>query len=132
VETEAGFVAIGNVNLYYEIAGNGQPLVLIHAGVADSRQWNNEFVDLSQDYRVLRYDLRGYGKSCPVDGEFSHMGDLIALLDKHQFHQPLILIGCSMGGSLAMDFAFEHPSSVKTLVLVSSGPSGLSLDVPSH
>jgi pimeloyl-ACP methyl ester carboxylesterase len=74
VETETGFVTIGNANLYYEIAGNGQPIVLVHAGVADSRQWNNEFADLSQDYRVLRYDMRGYGKSYPADGEFSHMG----------------------------------------------------------
>ncbi|MEJ2620824.1 MAG: alpha/beta hydrolase [Candidatus Thiodiazotropha sp.] len=60
------------------------------------------------------------------------MGDLIALLGKHQLHQSLVLIGCSMGGSLAMDFALEHPSPVSPLVLVGSGPSGLSLDVPSH
>jgi pimeloyl-ACP methyl ester carboxylesterase len=132
METESDFLAIGSAHLYYEMAGNGQPIVLIHAGVADNRQWNNEFVDLSQDYRVLRYDLRGYGKSCPVDGEFSHMGDLIALLDKHHLDQSLVLIGCSMGGSLAVDFALEHPSSVKALVLVGSGPSGLCLDVPNH
>jgi pimeloyl-ACP methyl ester carboxylesterase len=59
-------------------------------------------------------------------------GDLRALFDKHQFHQPAVLIGCSMGGCLAMDFAFEHPSSVKALVLVGSGPSDLSLDLPSY
>jgi pimeloyl-ACP methyl ester carboxylesterase len=132
VEIESGFVTIGSANLYYEIAGKGQPLVLVHAGVADSRQWNNEFADFSQDYRVLRYDLRGYGKSSPSAGEFSHMGDLNALLEKHHLHQPSVLIGCSMGGCLAMDFAFEHPSFVKALILVGSGPSGLSLDVPSH
>jgi pimeloyl-ACP methyl ester carboxylesterase len=132
VETVSGYACIDKANLYYEIAGDGQPVILIHAGVADSRQWNNEFVDFSQDHLVLRYDLRGYGKSYPVDGEFSHMGDLIALLDKHHLDQPLVLIGCSMGGSLALDFAFEHPSLVKALVLLGSGPSGLRLDVPSH
>ncbi len=129
METESGFVGIGNANLYYEVAGEGQPLVFIHAGVADSRQWNNEFVHFAQDYRVLRYDLRGYGKSSPVEGEYSHLGDLVALLDEIGLHQPLVVIGCSMGGSLAMNFALEHPSRVNALVMVGSGPSGLRLDV---
>jgi pimeloyl-ACP methyl ester carboxylesterase len=132
METESGFVEIGNAHLYYELAGEGQPIVLIHAGVADSRQWNNEFALFAQDFRILRYDLRGYGKSNPVEGEFSHMGDLIALLDQLGFRQSLVLIGCSMGGGLAMNFALAHPSRVKALVMVGSGPSGLSLDVPDH
>jgi len=132
VETESGFVGNGNASLYYELAGEGQPFVLIHAGVADSRQWNNEFAYFAQDFRVLRYDLRGYGKSSPVEGEFSHMGDLIAVLDQHGFQQRLVLIGSSMGGGLAMDFALVHPSRVKALVMVGSGPSGLVLDVPNH
>jgi pimeloyl-ACP methyl ester carboxylesterase len=132
METDSGYMEIGGARLYYELAGEGQPIVLIHAGVADSRQWNNEFARFAQGYRVLRYDLRGYGKSSPVEGEFSHMGDLIALLDHLGLHQPLVLIGCSMGGGLAMDFALGHPSRVKALVMVGSGPSGLSLDVADH
>lgn len=132
METESGFVRIGNADLYYELAGEGQPIVLIHAGVADSRQWNNEFVSFARDFRMLRYDLRGYGKSIPVDGEFSHMGDLVALLDRHRFYRSLVLIGCSMGGGLAMDFALTYPSRVKALVMVGSGPSGLDLEVPGH
>lgn len=132
METESGFVRNGNAELYYEIAGEGQPLVLIHAGVADSRQWNHEFVHFAQDFRVLRYDMRGYGKSIPVEGEFSHMGDLIAVLDRLGFHLPIVLIGCSIGGSLALDFTLAHPSRVRALILVGSGPSGLRLDVPSH
>jgi len=132
METESGFIKIGNANLYYELAGEGQPLVLIHAGVADSRQWDNEFAHFAQDFRTLRYDMRGYGKSLPVNGEFSHIGDLIALLDHLGFHIPLVLIGCSMGGGMALDFALAHPSRVKALVMVGSGPSGLILDVPSH
>lgn len=132
METESGFTEIGDANLYYELAGEGQPLVLIHAGVADNRQWNNEFAHFAQDYRVLRYDLRGYGRSHPVEGEFSHLGDLTALLEQLGLREPLVLIGCSRGGSLAMDFALEHPSRVKALVMVGSAPSGLFLDVPSH
>lgn len=132
MKTETGYTKIGEANLYYELAGTGQPIVFIHAGVADSRQWNNEFVHFAEDFRVLRYDQRGFGKSLPVDGEFSHLADLLALLEHIGFHQPLLLIGCSMGGGLAMDFVLEHPARVKGVVMVGSGPSGLSLDVPSH
>jgi pimeloyl-ACP methyl ester carboxylesterase len=103
---------------------------MIHAGVADSRQWNNEFSHFAQRYRVLRYDLRGYGRSEPVEGEFSHMGDLVALLDHLRIHEPLVVMGCSMGGGLAMDFALAYPSRVAALIMVDSGPSGLELDVP--
>jgi 2-hydroxy-6-oxonona-2,4-dienedioate hydrolase len=132
IHTEAGFAPIGNAKLYYEIAGQGQPLVMIHAGVADSRQWNNEFSRFAGNFRVLRYDLRGYGKSEPVDGDFSHMGDLIALLDHVRIKEAVAAMGCSMGGGLAMDFALARPSQLKALVMVDAGPSGLKLDVPAH
>jgi len=127
---KSGFVKNGNAQIYYETAGNGSPFVMIHAGVADSRQWNNEFAFFANKYRVLRHDLRGYGKSEPVDGEFSHMGDLVAVLDALEFHEPLIMMGCSMGGGLAMDFALTNPSRAKALIMVCSAPSGLELDVP--
>jgi pimeloyl-ACP methyl ester carboxylesterase len=130
LQSESGLAAIGNARIYYEIAGEGQPFVMIHAGVADSRQWNNEFVHFARRFRVLRYDLRGYGKSEPVDGEFSHLQDLTALLDVMHIHQPAILMGCSMGGGLAMDFALTQPSRVAALIMVDSGPRGLELDVP--
>ncbi|MCB0510896.1 MAG: alpha/beta fold hydrolase, partial [Bacteroidetes bacterium] len=79
--TKSGFINIDNAKLYYEIAGTGTPFVMVHAGVADSRQWNNEFAYFSHRYQVIRYDMRGYGKSEPVEGEFSHMSDLVSLLD---------------------------------------------------
>lgn len=128
---KSGFARLDNATIYYEVAGKGQPLVMIHAGVADSRQWNNEFANFSQGYQVIRYDMRGYGKSEPVDGEFSHMGDLVSLLDALEIHEPLIIMGCSMGGGLAIDFALTYPARVKALILVGSGPGGLELDVPS-
>lgn len=129
-QTKSGFVKIDNAQLYYETAGKGVPFVMIHAGVADSRQWNNEFTFFSRNYQVLRYDMRGYGKSEPADGEFSHMSDLGSLLKSLELLEPFIIMGCSMGGGLAMDFALTHPSRVRALILVGSGPSGLELDVP--
>jgi pimeloyl-ACP methyl ester carboxylesterase len=130
LETKSGFVNSGNAQLYYETAGEGVPFVMIHAGVADSRQWNNEFAFFALNYQVVRYDMRGYGKSEPADGEFSHMDDLIAVLNALGLHEPIVIMGCSMGGGLATDFALTHPSRVRALIMVGSGPSGLELDVP--
>jgi len=129
-KTQSGFATVEKAKIYFETAGSGTPFVMIHAGVADSRQWNNEFAFFARDYQVIRYDMRGYGKSEPFDGEFSHMGDLISVLETLKIHEPIILMGCSMGGGLAMDFALTHPSRVKALIMVGSGPSGLELDVP--
>lgn len=127
----SGYASIDNARIYYEIAGQGTPLLMIHAGVADRRQWNNEFADLARSHQVIRYDMRGYGRSEPVEGEFSHMSDLAALLDALEIHEPLVIMGCSMGGGLAMDFALTHPARVKALIMVGSAPSGLELDVES-
>ena len=66
-EIRSGFARIDNAAIYYETAGTGTPLVMIHAGVADRRQWNNEFPFFAQSHQVIRYDMRGYGKSEPVD-----------------------------------------------------------------
>jgi len=118
-----------NAKLYYEITGTGTPIIMVHAGVADSRQWNTEFDIFSRTNQVLRYDMRGYGKSEPVRGEFSHLGDLTAIIDALKIEQPFILMGCSMGGGLAMDFTLKNPEKVKALIMVSSAPPGLELDL---
>lgn len=131
IRNDSGLAAINNALIYYELAGDGYPFVMIHAGVADNRQWNNEFAYFANRFRVLRYDMRGYGKSEPVEGEFSNLQDLSALLDYLHLDQSIILMGCSMGGGLAMDYALTYPSKVKALIMVDSGPSGLELDIPS-
>jgi pimeloyl-ACP methyl ester carboxylesterase len=130
IRIDSGFADIDNARIYYEIAGEGKPFVMIHAGVADHRQWNNEFAFFANRFQVIRYDLRGYGKSEPVQGEFSHLLDLTSLLNVIKIDQPILIMGCSMGGGLAMDFALAHPEKVRALVMVGSGPSGLELDAP--
>lgn len=132
MSTDSGYIENNGAQLYYEQAGKGPALVFIHAGVADSRQWKNEFNEFAGAYRVLRYDMRGYGKSLPADGEFSHMDDLVSLKNQLGIDEPIILVGCSMGGTLAMDYSLDHPTRVEALVMVGSGPSGLKLDVPDH
>lgn len=127
---ETGFAPINGAQIYYETAGEGDPFLMIHAGVADSRQWDNEFAHFADHYRVIRYDLRGYGKSEPTEGEYSHYGDLLALVDYFKIDRPAVVMGCSMGGMLALDLALARPPVVKAVIMVGSGPSGLELDVP--
>ncbi len=127
---KSGLAKIGDAKIYYQLAGAGQPIIMIHAGVADSRQWDNEFTAFSKHFHVLSYDMRGYGKSAPVPGGFTHIQDLTTLIDHLGISLPVIIMGCSMGGGLALDFALMYPSKVKALIMVASGPSGLELDLP--
>ena len=126
---ETGFASINGAQLYYELAGAGPSLMFIHAGIADSGTWDDQVPEFARRYRTLRCDLRGFGKSEPVDREFSYREDVLSLLDYLNIEQT-ILIGCSMGGTTCMDVAIEHPDRVSALVMVGSGPSGLELDVP--
>lgn len=129
-ELATGFAAAGTAQLYYQKAGAGQHLVMIHAGVADHRQWNAAFEHFADTYQVLRYDMRGFGRSAPVSGSFRAIDDLGAVLGALDVQGPAIMMGCSMGGALAMDFTIAHPKLVSALVMVCSAPSGLKLDLP--
>ena len=129
-DDDRGLAAVNDAHIYYEIAGDGDPFLMIHAGVADSRQWDNEFAYFASRYRVIRYDMRGYGKSEPADGQYGHLQDLIALLDHLEIEGAIVAMGCSMGGGVAMNFALSKPLAVKSLIMVDAGPTGLELDAP--
>jgi len=122
-QIETGFLHTQGAPLYYEIAGQGQPVLLIHAGVADSRMWDEQFAFLAQHYRVIRYDLRGFGKSALPDGPFAHHEDPAALLDHFGIAKAHI-IGISFGGKVALDFALTHLDLVASLVLVAPSVGG--------
>lgn len=125
---ETGLVAVNGAQLHYERAGSGQPLIMIHAGIADCRMWDHEFAALDDSYQTLRFDMRGYGRSLPAPGEFDIQDDLEALLDALGVPAPFILMGCSMGGGLAIDFALARPDRVAALILVGSDPHGFEAD----
>jgi len=120
---EAAFAELNGTRFYYELAGEGRPLVLVHAGIADSRMWDEQFHVFAEQYQVIRYDRRGFGKTKMVAGSYSHQQDLYDLL---QFLgiQPALLVGCSQGGKTVIDFTLEHPEMVESLVLVASALSG--------
>jgi 3-oxoadipate enol-lactonase len=75
-QPQTGFLDTQGAPLYYEVAGTGQPLLLIHSGITDSRMWDNQFHTFSQQYRVVRYDLRGFGKSMIPAGPFANHEDV--------------------------------------------------------
>jgi pimeloyl-ACP methyl ester carboxylesterase len=123
-ELTSGFAPSGNAKIYYESAGGGPDLIFVHAGVADSRMWDLQFDAFVERYRVVRYDHRGFGKSKLPEGQYALRDDLLKVL-RHLKIAKAVLVGCSMGGATAIDFALEHPQMVTALVLVGSGVSGL-------
>jgi pimeloyl-ACP methyl ester carboxylesterase len=122
-EITRGFAVIGGVKMYYEVAGKGHPLVLAHAGIGDHRMWDDQFAVFAGHYTVIRYDMRGYGKTPPVDGVFSHYADLHGLL-QHLGVERAHLLGCSLGAGAIIDFALEYPRMTASLVVVTGHPSG--------
>jgi len=109
--------------LYYEAVGRGPVVILLHGGNLDCRMWDPQFLPLAHDHRVIRYDLRGSGKSGPDDVPFQHHEDLHALLVALQVSHAS-LVGLSGGGRIAIDFALVHPDMVDRLVIASPGLSG--------
>jgi len=101
----------------------GPNVVLLHAGVCDRRSWSRVSETLSMRATVIAYDRRGFGDSPPASDPFSHVEDLVALLDETT-QGPLWLVGSSMGGGLALDAALGHPFRVAGLVLLAPGVRG--------
>lgn len=119
----SGMTEINGAQLYYEMSGEGQPLLLLHAGIADSRMWDEQVNVFAQSYRVIRLDLRGFGRSNVPAGTFSNHGDARALLDFLQVQEAIVL-GISFGGLIALDFTLAYPTYVKTLILGAPSVSG--------
>ena len=124
---ESGFAEVNGTRLYYEATGGEHPLVLIHGYTLDRRMWDDQFDTLSQKFRVMRYDLRGFGRSaCPSPGQkYCHTEDLKALLDYLKISKAYVM-GLSMGGGIAVEFTLEHPEVARALIPVDSTLGGFS------
>ena len=102
----------------------GRPIVLLHAGIADLRAWDDIVPPLAAvGFRVIRYDARGFGRSTSEDVEFSNRADLIAVLDALGVDRAA-LVGNSRGGQIAFDSAIEFPDRVVAVVGVGAGLGG--------
>ena len=116
---------INGARIHYERAGAGLPVILLHAGIADLRMWEPQAKAFEKDFDVIRLDQRGFGKSELPPGSWSPVEDLLSIIDELAL-KPAHLVGCSMGGATAIDFALEHPERLSKLVLVGSAIHGLS------
>jgi 3-oxoadipate enol-lactonase len=120
---KSGFIPVNGGRLYYEEDGEGPPLVLLHAGVANLRQWDPHVPAFAEHYRVIRYDTRGWGRSESEHVEFSNHGDLEQALD-HLEVGTAHLLGTSRSGSITLNFTVTHPERVTSLIAVAGGGVG--------
>lgn len=119
----SGMAQVSEPVLYYETAGKGPAVVLIHGGNLDRRMWDDQFQLFAKQFQVIRYDVRTYGLSDMPTKPYSDVEDLASLLrglDVKKAH----LVGLSLGGRIIIDFALEHPEMVESLVAVGPGLSG--------
>src|SRR5678815_1925512 len=126
---DSGYAEVNKTKLYYEIAGKGEPLVLIHGSFGDRRFWDLQFYDLSKKYKVLRYDLRGFGRSAlPIENEvYRDSDDLDALMDFLGIKKAHVC-GLSFGSFVVIDFALSHPDKCLSLIPVGPRVAGDDLD----
>jgi 3-oxoadipate enol-lactonase len=120
---QSGYVHVDGARLYYEQAGSGMPVVMIHGGYLDHHMWDDDFDLVAEHYRAIRYDVRAHGQSSSDSVPFADHDDLRHLLDTLAVPRAVI-VGLSMGGQIAIDFALANPDRVAGLVLVGSGLSG--------
>lgn len=112
-------IPIDDGQLYAESAGAGPAVVLLHGGTFDAKTWNAQVAALAASYPVIRYDARSHGRSSTATRDHRADDDLLALLEALHLTS-VALVGLSMGGRTATDFALVHPDKVWALVL--SGP----------
>jgi pimeloyl-ACP methyl ester carboxylesterase len=126
---QRGFVAVPGGKPYWEVAGDGPPLILIHGDGLDRTLWDPQVPALARHFRLVRYDLRGHGRSVPIDaGEsFLHAEDLVRLMDGLHIREAH-LAGLALGGAIVADMLALHPERMLSGVVASADPGALAPD----
>ena len=127
--SESGFLDVDGGRIYYEVEGDGHPLLLIHGGLGSLRMWDGQVPALAERYRVIRYDTRGFGRTETDDVEFSNRADAIAVLD-HVGAASAYLVGQSRGGMIGLDIVLEFPERIDAFVSVASAVTGYEGELP--
>ena len=115
---------LNGARIHYEQEGEGLPILFLHAGVADSRMWQPQIRAFANQFECIAPDMRGFGRSTLPAESWSPVADLLGLID-HLHLKPVHVVGCSMGGAVAIDFAIEHGERISKLVLVGPGVGGV-------
>ena len=125
-QRQTGFAEVNGTKLYYEVQGKGHPFVMIHGALVDRRLWDDQFDVFAQYYKMIRFDMRGFGDSGLYKADmapFTLHEDLYALLRFLGIEKTYVM-GLSMGGAVAIDFTVTHPEMVDALIPVAMGLSG--------
>lgn len=119
MKLQSGLIDTYGANLYFETTdGDGFPLILLHGFALDRRMWDDQMEALAGQSRLIRYDLRGFGKSSmAATSPYRHTGDLEDLMDTLELERA-DLMGLSLGGAVALDFALAYPDRVRSLILL--------------
>ena len=120
MQISTGFATIQNARLYFETAGKGRPLILLHSGITDHRMWAEQLREFSKHFHVIAPDFRGYGKSSAPDERFWHFDDIYRLIQELAFRS-VYVGGCSLGGKAAMELAIAYPKLISALILIAPG-----------
>lgn len=116
------YASVDAGQIYYDVAGEGPWLVFIHGAWASHEWWRWQIPDLSRNYRTLALDVRGHGRSTPLDGAYSVRGfvrDLDMLFEEVGVEKA-VLVGWSMGGLISLQYCMDHPSKVAALILIAT------------
>ena len=119
---KSGHQAINGVNYYYEIRGEGEPLLLLHGGLGSTGMFAPVLPALTASRQVIGVDLQGHGRTVLGDRPMSleDMGDDMATLTERLGYGPVDALGYSLGGCVALRMAVQHPQSVRRLAIVSA------------
>ncbi len=119
IQIETGYAEVNGTRLYYEVAGSGDAILLIHGNGGDRRHWDEQFEVFAKNYKVVRFDVRGFGKSAaPVEGQPYRCNDDIKALLEFLGISKAHIIGFSLGCGFAVDFVIESPEMSRSLIAV--------------
>lgn len=115
---------IGDLDVFYDVQGRGEPVLLVHGLGSSTEDWEPQVETLARDFTVIRYDVRGHGRTGKPRGAYSVLQfakDAAALIERLGVG-PVHVVGLSMGGMIGFQLAADRPDLVRSLVIVNSGP----------
>jgi pimeloyl-ACP methyl ester carboxylesterase len=116
------YAEVNGINLYFEIHGTGQPLILLHGGLGSGEMFGPTLTELAQQHQVIAVDLQGHGRTADIDRPIDIQlmaDDIAALIDHLKLDKPDI-VGYSLGGGVALFTAVKYPDKVRRLVVASA------------
>jgi pimeloyl-ACP methyl ester carboxylesterase len=122
-DAQTGYAPVNGLEMYYEIHGAGEPLVLLHGAFAMTDLWRPMLEALASNRQVIALDFQGHGRTADIDRPFNYedFADDVAALMEHLELPQADIVGYSMGGMTALQIAIRHPELVRKLVAISAG-----------